>query len=102
MDEGRVDWMARLTRAMAYIEANLDGEIDWREAGRLALCGGNQFARTFALMTGMPLSEYVRRRRLSMAALDLSRRGEKVIDVALRYGYASPTAFQRAFTCSMA
>jgi len=50
----------------------------------------------FSYIIGVPLSEYLRRRRLTKAAFDLQR-GDKVIDVALRYGYDSPTAFNRAF-----
>lgn len=45
----------------------------------------------------MPISEYIRRRRMSLAAVDLQEAGAKVIDVALKYGYDSPTAFNRAF-----
>ncbi|MDL2319349.1 AraC family transcriptional regulator, partial [Eubacteriales bacterium OttesenSCG-928-A19] len=87
----------RMTRAMDYIEAHLDGELDWGAVAREALCPPQQFARMFAMMTDVPLSEYVRRRRLTRAALDLQRGEGRVLDVALRYGYASPTAFQRAF-----
>lgn len=93
-----MDWITRFTRAMDYIEDNLDGEIDWEQAGREALCSSQLFARMFAMMTDIPLSEYIRRRRLTRAAFDLQANGDKVLDVALRYGYASPTAFQRAFT----
>ena len=50
----------------------------------------------FSYLTDLPLSEYIRRRRMTKAALDI-RSGEKVIDVALKYGYNSPTAFNRAF-----
>lgn len=93
-----MEWLDRMQEALAYIEDNLQGEIDWNEAGRRALCPGPMFARMFAVMVDIPLSEYIRRRRLTMAAFDLQANGDKVIDVALRYGYASPTAFQRAFT----
>jgi AraC family transcriptional regulator len=48
-------------------------------------------------MAGIPLSEYIRRRRMSLAAVDLQAGDNKVIDVALKYGYDSPTAFNRAF-----
>jgi len=48
-------------------------------------------------MAGVPLSEYIRRRRMSLVAVDLQSGGDKVIDVALKYGYSSPTAFSRAF-----
>lgn len=92
-----MDWIERMRGAMAYIEENLDGEIDLQAVARRAMVSSHLFARTFALIVDVPLSEYIRCRRLSRAAEDLQRRGDKVIDVALRYGYASPTAFQRAF-----
>lgn len=92
-----MDWIERLKQSMAYIEENLEGDIDWHEAAKRALCSTYLFMRTFGLLTGIPLSEYVRRRRLTLAALALQD-GAKVLDVALRFGYASPTAFQRAFT----
>ena len=51
----------------------------------------------FSYMAEVPLSEYIRNRRLSRAAVDLQNGGDKVIDVAVKYGYDSPTAFTRAF-----
>lgn len=81
---------------MGYIEENLRGEIDLAEAARHAACSQFHLQRMFPYMTGMTLSDYVRRRRMSLTALDLAA-GDKVIDVALRYGYESPTSFARAF-----
>lgn len=91
-----MDWLERMNRAIGYIEENLDGDIDYSELGRITLCSAVQFQKIFSLMCGVPLSEYVRNRRLSMAVTDL-RADEKVLDVALKYGYDSPTAFNRAF-----
>ena len=51
-----------------------------------------QFQRMFAFMSDIPLSEYIRRRKMSLAAVDLQR-GRRIIDIALKYGYSSPTAF---------
>lgn len=51
----------------------------------------------FLITTGIQVSEYIRRRRLSLAALELQNSNEKIIDIALKYGYSSPTAFNRAF-----
>ena len=51
----------------------------------------------FAYMAGVPLSEYIRRRKMSLAAVDLQDKNAKIIDVAAKYGYQSPTAFNRAF-----
>jgi len=92
-----VDWTVRMNKALDYIEENLDGEIDFKQAARLALCSLNNFSNMFLITTGIQLSEYIRRRRLSHAALELQNSDMKIIDIALKYGYSSPTAFSRAF-----
>lgn len=89
-------WIEGLNDAMDYIERSLEGDLDVAYAARLAACTEGQFRRMFSYVAGIGLGEYVRRRRISSAALDLSR-GERVVDVAVRYGYGSPTAFTRAF-----
>ena len=91
-----MEWLERMNDALSYMEDNLDGEISVEKAAQLACCSQYHFQRMFSYIIGVSLSEYLRRRRLTMAALDLQG-GEKVIDVALRYGYDSPTAFNRAF-----
>lgn len=92
-----MDWLKRMNDALEYLEENLDGEIEYAVAARKACCSLYHFQRIFSYMAEMPLSEYIRRRRLTQAAFDLQSSGEKVIDVALKYGYDSPTAFTRAF-----
>ncbi len=91
-----MDWLKNWNEALDYLEAHLDGEIRLEELGRLAGCSTYHFQRMFSYLAGVPLKEYIRRRRMTRAAADL-RAGEKVLDVALRYGYDSPTAFNRAF-----
>lgn len=92
-----MEWIERLNRAIEYIEENLAGKIEYEELGRIACCSSYHFQRMFSYMAGMPLSEYVRRRRMSLAAVDLQGGDAKIIDVAQKYGYSSPTAFNRAF-----
>ena len=92
-----MEWVERLNQCMDYIEENLAQEIDTRQLGRLACCSPYHFQRMFTYMAGVTLSEYVRRRKMSLAAEDLLSGGEKVVDIALKYGYSSPTAFNRAF-----
>lgn len=92
-----MDWSMRMNRALEYIEANLDGDIDLAYAAKLAFCSANSFSNMFLMATGIQLSEYIRRRRLSLAALELQNSDEKIINIALKYGYSSPTAFNRAF-----
>lgn len=92
-----MEWLDRMNDALDYLEANLDGEVDVEHAARLAACSLFHFQRMFTYIAGVPLGEYLRRRRMTLAALELSGRDTKVIDLAIRYGYDSPTAFNRAF-----
>ncbi|SMP66309.1 AraC family transcriptional regulator [Anoxynatronum buryatiense] len=92
-----MDWIERLNGAINHIEAHLTEEIDYEKLGQIACCSSFHFQRMFGYMAGMPLSEYIRRRKMSRAAVELQGGDVKVIDVALRYGYESPTAFTRAF-----
>ena len=92
-----MDWPERLGAAIDLIEANLDGEIDLGEVARQAACSPFYFQRLFMIVTGMTVGEYVRRRRLTLAAAELASGRVKVIDAALKYGYDSPDAFTRAF-----
>ena len=91
-----MEWIANLNRTISYIEEHLLDEIDYAKLGEIAGCSAYHYQRMFTYMAGVSLSEYVRRRRMSLAAVDLQS-GEKIIDVALKYGYQSPTAFNRAF-----
>ena len=91
-----MEWVDGLNQTIAYIEDHLTGELDYEALAKLACCSAYHYQRMFAYMAGVPLSEYIRRRRMSRAAVDLQT-GEKVVDVGLKYGYQSPTAFNRAF-----
>jgi len=91
-------WQERMTAAIDYLESRLYGEADMAEAAAAANCSVFHFIRMFEVVTDIGPGEYLRRRRLSEAARVLSAGGEeKVIDLALRYGYDSPDAFSRAF-----
>lgn len=90
-------WLENLSNAIAYIEENLEEEISYDEAARIACCSTFYFQRIFSYVAGVSLSEYIRRRRMTQAGFELQRTEQKVIDVALKYGYSSPTSFNRAF-----
>lgn len=83
-------------RALGYIEANLDHELNESEIARAAYCSPGHFRRLFGIVYGIPLGEYIRRRRLSRAAEELQA-GKKVLEVALAYGYETGEGFSRAF-----
>lgn len=92
-----MDSLKNMNDALKYIEKNLEYEIDYKEIARLALCSEYHFKRMFSFLAGIPLSEYIRRRRLTVAAFELTNSDIKVIDLAVKYGYNSPDAFSRAF-----
>jgi len=92
-----MDWLNRMNNAMEYIESNLADDISYDRIAQLACCSTYHFQRMFPFITGVSLSEYIRRRRLTLAAFELRTTDAKVIDVAMKYGYDSPEAFARAF-----
>ena len=91
-----MEWIERLNKAINYIENHISEEIEYEQVAKIALCSTYHFQRMFTYMANVSLSEYIRRRRMSLAAVDLQN-NEKIVDIALKYGYASPTAFNRAF-----
>ena len=92
-----MDWLDRMNGVMDYIESNLAGEITYDEIARTAGYSTFHFQRIFSFIADVSLSEYIRRRRLTMAAFDLQASDIKVIDLSLKYQYESPEAFTRAF-----
>lgn len=82
---------------MDYIENNLTDEIDYAKIAKAACCSEFHFSRIFSSMAGITLSEYIRRRRLILAAFELQKSDMLIIDIAVKYGYESADAFTRAF-----
>lgn len=93
-----MEWISGIQRAIDYIESHLTDEIDFEEAARETYSSSFHFQRVFSILCGFTLGEYVRMRRLSMAASDIVNTDEKVIEIAMKYGYDSPESFTRAFT----
>jgi AraC family transcriptional regulator len=89
--------ISALNRLVDLVEEHLGAEFD---VGRLAAALGTteyHLRRMFSSLAGMPLSEYVRRRRMTVAAADVVRGGDDLLSIAVRYGYGSAEAFGRAF-----
>ncbi|AUG78137.1 AraC family transcriptional regulator [Kitasatospora sp. MMS16-BH015] len=89
--------LERLNQAMAYVEEHLDGTIEVTELARIAVTSEYHFRRLFSALAGMPLSEYVRRRRLTLAGAEVLAGERTLLEIAVRYGYGSGEAFARAF-----
>lgn len=92
-----MDSLQKMNEALNYIEENLAHEIDFAEVAKRAFCSEYHFKRMFSFLAGVPLSEYIRRRRLTLAAFDLKDSSSRIIDIAIKYGYNSPDSFTRAF-----
>jgi len=92
-----VDWLDRMNAAIDYIENNLAGEIDYGQVAKAACCPNYHFQRMFAFISEVTLSDYIRRRRLTLAAFELQQSKKSVIEIASTYGYTSHASFTRAF-----
>jgi AraC family transcriptional regulator len=92
-----MDSLSSMNKALEYIEEHLTEDIDYSEVSKIACCSEYHFKRMFSFLSGIGLSEYIRRRRLTLAALDLKDRNLRIIDIAVKYGYDSADSFSRAF-----
>ena len=92
-----MDWITGIQRALDYTEAHLTEEIDYEAVAKQAYSSTFHFQRMFSMLCGFSLGDYIRMRRLTRAAEDLLRTGDKIIDIALKYGYDTPESFSRAF-----
>ncbi len=91
-------WTEGIQSALEYIESNLTEELKIENIASKAYVSSFHFQRIFNVLCGLTVGEYVRNRRLTLSAQELSSSNKRVIDIALKYGYDSPDSFTRAFT----
>ncbi|MEQ7050849.1 AraC family transcriptional regulator [Paenibacillaceae sp. P-4] len=92
-----MEWLNRMMSALDLIEAKMQEPLDMAELAKAAYSSPHHFQRMFYMVTGMTVAEYIRKRRLTLAAQELAMSGAKVIDVAMKYCYDSPESFSKAF-----
>ncbi|WP_313568022.1 AraC family transcriptional regulator [Acetoanaerobium noterae] len=92
-----MDTLTSMNRALEYIEENLTDELDYSQISKIAFCSEYHFKRMFSFLAGISLAEYIRRRRLTLAAIELKNKNLRIIDIAVKYGYISADSFSRAF-----
>ncbi len=92
-----MDFISKMNAAINYIEEHLMDECDFEEVAKCAQTSNFQFQRMFSFLVGVPIAEYVRRRRLTLAAFELQNTELRIIDIAVKYGYDSHESFTRAF-----
>ena len=92
-----MDNIKRINNVLDYVEENLCGNLDEEAVSKIACCSFQQFLRIFSYITEISLSEYIRRRRLTIAAIELKHSRQNIIDTAIRCGYDTHSGFSRAF-----
>ena len=93
-----MDILTGLNRAMDYIEINICNDVDIESVARTTPYSAYHLQKIFGYLTDMSLAEYVRRRKMTLAALELQSSSVKITDLAYQYGYDSLDSFSRAFT----
>lgn len=95
-------WIEALQKAIDYMEEHLLDEMPVEEIAKQANSSPFHFQRTFALLTDISVGEYLRRRRLTLAAGELCSSDARIIDLALKYGYDTLKHLRRLSAGSMA
>ena len=93
-----MEWLTSIRTAIDYMEEHLTDNISAQDVADRVYLSPFFLQKGFSLMTGYGIGEYIRNRRLYRAALDLKETDDKVIDIALRYGYETPESFTKAFS----
>lgn len=93
-----MDWVDAISKAIQYIEEHITEELTADRISENINISSFYFQKGFAMLCGFTIVEYIRNRRLALAGNDLATGDEKIIDIAMKYGYDSPDSFTRAFT----
>ena len=93
-----MEWIRQLQDAVDYMEAHLLENVNYEDAARSVFLSAYSFHRSFSMLAGLTPTEYIRRRRLSLAGCELQDTDITVLDAALKYGYETPESFSKAFS----
>lgn len=93
-----MDWLESISKAITYIEDNISNDIETDDIANNVYMSSFYLQKGFSILCGYTISEYIRNRKLTLAGNDLINTDEKIIDIALKYGYESPDSFTKAFT----
>lgn len=92
-----MEWLEKMNDAINYIEEHIEEKVNYLTVAETAYCSLSRFQRMFSFVTDITIAEYVRCRRMSLAANDLLNSDIKIVELAQKYNYESPEAFTRAF-----
>ena len=92
-----MNYINEMKKAIDYIENNLDKDINFEKVSKEVGMSSLYFHRIFTAIIGISPTAYIRNRRLTVAAQEISKNNENILDIALKYGFESHEAFSRAF-----
>ena len=92
-----MDWIKSFQKAVDYVEEHICEPVDYKRIAQEMNVSSFYFQKIFSILCGFTVGEYIRSRRLALAGSELLSTDEKIIDIALKYGYDSPEGFTRAF-----
>lgn len=92
-----MEWSESISKAIDYIESNITGELTITDIAKHVNISPYYFQKGFFMICGLTVGEYIKKRRLTLAGNKLVSTDEKIIDIALKYGYDSPDSFTKAF-----
>ena len=92
-----MNWIESISRAIEYIESNLCNDLKIEDIASYAFISPFYFQKGFSVICGYGVGEYIKNRRLSMAGYEVLNTDQKIIDIAMKYGYDSPDSFTKAF-----
>lgn len=93
-----MEWLTAIRTALEYMEKDITAVTGPEEVAENVHISTMYLQRGFQIMTGFTIGEYIRNRRLYLAACDLVNTDEKIIDIAFSYGYETPESFTKAFS----
>ena len=92
-----MNYIKEMQKAIDYIEINLDKDINFEKIAKEVGMSSFYFHRIFTAIIGVSPTAYIRNRRLTLAAQEISKNDENLLDIALKYGFESHESFSRAF-----
>lgn len=93
-----MEWMKLIGDSIQYIEENITQELSIADIAKHIGVSTFYYQKGFSMLCGFSAAEYIRNRRLALAGIEIIGTDQKIIDIAMKYGFESPDSFTKAFT----
>ena len=92
-----MNWISSLQKAIDYVEEHITEKIDYEKVAKEACSSAFHFQRIFGIMCGITLGDYIRMRRLTLAAQEIMNTDKKITDIAQECGFGGDSYFCKVF-----